>query len=62
MLSDLITPAELARKWKIKPKTLDNWRSMKVGPPYVKVRGVVRYSEKAADGWLVAQNEDGGAA
>jgi predicted DNA-binding transcriptional regulator AlpA len=55
---DLMTPQELATRWKIKPKTLDNWRSARVGPPHMKIGGSVRYSEKAVAEWLLEQQRD----
>lgn len=62
MRDDLMTNEELARRWKIKRKTLDNWRSARVGPPHVKIRGSIRYSEKACADWLAAQQQDRGGA
>lgn len=58
---DLLTPQQLADEWQLKRKTLDNWRSQKVGPPYLKINGVVRYSRRAATKWLNAQEYIGGA-
>lgn len=61
-MADLITTEELAAKWRIKPKTLINWRSMRAGPPYVKIVGAVRYSQRAAAEWLAQQQNDRGGA
>lgn len=44
---EYLTTEELARRWRIHPKTLSNWRVKKVGPPWVKLngpRGKVLYS------------------
>lgn len=39
MDDQMITPGELADRWRITPKTLANWRNLKKGPPYVKFGG-----------------------
>lgn len=56
---DLMTPEQLGAEWQIEPKTLANWRSRRVGPPYVKINPrVVRYSRVAVSEWLAAQQDD----
>ena len=34
---------ELAERWGMSPRTLENWRSHGKGPSYVKLGGQVRY-------------------
>jgi len=34
---------ELAERWGMSPRTLENWRSTGKGPAYVKIGGQVRY-------------------
>ncbi len=34
---------ELARRWKVSPRTLERFRYEKKGPPYVKIGGRVVY-------------------
>lgn len=34
---------ELARRWRISPRTLERWRWQRVGPRYLKVGGRVLY-------------------
>ena len=34
---------ELASRWGMSPRTLENWRSTGKGPAYVKIGGQVRY-------------------
>lgn len=34
---------ELASRWGMSPRTLENWRSSGKGPAYVKLGGQVRY-------------------
>lgn len=60
---DLMKPDELAQEWQVSAKTLANWRSARLGPPYVKIAGAVRYSRQAVRKWLAEQQPDlGGAA
>jgi hypothetical protein len=56
---ELLTPEELADRWKINRRTLDNWRSARIGPPYVKLGGRVRYDPEQCDAWALAQGRDG---
>ncbi len=35
---------ELAKRWRISPRTLEKWRQMGVGPRYLRVRGRVLYA------------------
>jgi len=45
---DLMTPDEVAEMLRLRPKTLANLRSRRLGPPYLKLSGgVVRYSRAA---------------
>jgi hypothetical protein len=34
---------ELARRWRISPRTLERWRWRKMGPRYIKIGGRVVY-------------------
>lgn len=34
---------DLSRRWRLSPRTLERWRWLKLGPPYVKVGGRVLY-------------------
>jgi hypothetical protein len=34
---------ELASRWNISPRTLERWRWLKLGPPYLKLGGRVAY-------------------
>ena len=38
-----LTPRELASRWRMSHKTLEKWRYVKKGPPYVKVGKRIRY-------------------
>lgn len=47
MTQEFFSDKEISGKTGIAVKTLRNWRSMKIGPPYFKIESCVRY--KAAD-------------
>ena len=34
---------QLSRRWDISPRTLEKWRSMKIGPSYLRLCGKVCY-------------------
>ena len=38
-----LTQIELAERWKLSTRTLERWRSLKIGPPYVRIGGRIRY-------------------
>lgn len=40
-----INPFQLARRWGITPKTLQNWRCKHRGPPFLKIGGHVLYRQ-----------------
>ena len=44
MMSALMTPAELARRWRITTRTLERWRVSETGPVWLLLNGTVRYS------------------
>lgn len=54
---DLMKPEQLAKEWQVSPKTLANQRTRREGPPYVRVLGVIRYSRRAVNEWLAAQQD-----
>lgn len=39
----LLTPAELARRWRITTRTLERWRLARAGPVWLLLNGTVRY-------------------
>lgn len=41
--STYLVEAELAERWQIAGSTLRKWRSLGVGPVYLKLRGSIRY-------------------
>ena len=42
-----LTQNELAELWRLSPRTLEKWRTLGIGPDYIKVGGRVRYREDA---------------
>ncbi|MDQ3756495.1 MAG: helix-turn-helix domain-containing protein [Actinomycetota bacterium] len=54
---ELLTVAELAKEFKISPRTVYDWRYRRVGPPALKVGGQLRYRRRDVEAWL-----DGGEA
>lgn len=38
-----LTQAELCRRWRLSPYTLERWRSLKQGPPFLKISNRVLY-------------------
>ena len=43
MAAQHFNQVELARRWRISPRSLERWRWQKVGPRYVKIGGRVVY-------------------
>ncbi|MSS84984.1 helix-turn-helix domain-containing protein [Actinomycetaceae bacterium WB03_NA08] len=48
-----LTPQECADHMKVSLRTLQDWRSRKVGPPFHKVGKTVRYHIEEVDEWLL---------
>jgi excisionase family DNA binding protein len=55
MMTQMVTPTELATELGIPVKTLAEWRSRGLGPAYVKVGRHVRYRREAIDDWEATQ-------
>jgi predicted site-specific integrase-resolvase len=45
-LDERLTQAEVARRWKISPRSLEKWRTVGIGPAFVKIGSRVRYREE----------------
>lgn len=50
-----LTPGDLAELLQISGGTIANWRTRKVGPEFIRIGGLVRYSPAAVEAWLAAQ-------
>lgn len=42
-MQQLLDQLSLARRWKLSPRTLERWRWLELGPPFLKVGGRVLY-------------------
>ena len=62
LLAETLTTRELASKLKRAPETLERWRRLRIGPPYISLQGRVLYDRKAVEAWLQAQSVQAGAA
>jgi hypothetical protein len=53
----LLTPDELAGELHVSRRTLDRWRWLGIGPPYIKLHGSgsIRYESERVQGWLDVQ-------
>ena len=40
-----ISQTELAQRWQLSESTLERWRAEGIGPPFLKLRGQVRYRD-----------------
>jgi hypothetical protein len=38
-----LNQVQLSRRWSLSPRTLERWRWLKAGPPYLKIGGRVVY-------------------
>lgn len=54
----LLTTTEAASYLRLSPRTLDNWRSRKTGPAYVKLGDRVLYRKSDLDSWLEQQRQN----
>lgn len=61
LLNDKLTTAELAAELKRTAHTLERWRRLRVGPPFLRVQGRVLYDRKTVEAWLQDQQVQAGA-
>jgi predicted site-specific integrase-resolvase len=57
--STLMPPNRAAERLSVSPRTLQSWRSKGVGPRWVRVGGVIRYSEDALDEYIKRRTQEG---
>ena len=50
-----ITQEQLAVRWQISPRTLEQWRWLGKGPRFLKIGARVLYREEDVDVWEAAQ-------
>jgi predicted DNA-binding transcriptional regulator AlpA len=46
------TERQVFERYGFSPKTLQNWRSRRQGPPWIKTEGAVRYRFADIEAWL----------
>lgn len=52
-MGQLLQPDALAEFLQISTKTLSNWRSLRVGPAFIRLQGgVIRYRQEDVDAWI----------
>jgi hypothetical protein len=54
ILEDYVTEQELAAQLGRKPSTLERWRRLRVGPPFVRNGKTPLYNIEAAQAWLAS--------
>ena len=48
----LLTQTEVAARFQVRPRTLEQWRYLGQGPTYTKVGRCVRYAEADLEAWV----------
>jgi len=54
-MREIATTREAAAFLRLSPRTLERWRYLGCGPPYLKLGGRCVYDLAALDGWVAAQ-------
>lgn len=52
MKNDLLTSDDVCDYLGIARRTLDRWNARRIGPPQVRIGGLIRYRQKSLDEWL----------
>jgi excisionase family DNA binding protein len=55
--SDVLTPDELSKSYKISKRTLENWRRNGSGPPWIRIGRQIRYPRSGIKEWIETQNK-----
>jgi hypothetical protein len=50
-----MTQLDLARRWRVSPRTLERWRSLRQGPPYLKLGAIITYRVEDIETYEAAQ-------
>jgi hypothetical protein len=53
-----LTQLDLARRWRISPRTLERWRWLQQGPAYLRLGGVIAYRLEDVEAYEVAQRRE----
>jgi predicted DNA-binding transcriptional regulator AlpA len=54
----ILTEDEVAALTSFSTRTLQSWRQRNVGPPFIRVRRSIRYSEADVLAWMKAKTHD----
>ena len=57
-----LTQLDLARRWRISPRTLERWRWLRQGPAYLKLGAVIAYRLEDVEAFEARQRHDTAAA
>ena len=52
-----LTQLDLARRWRISPRTLERWRSLRQGPAYLRLGAVVVYRLEDVEAFEATQRQ-----
>jgi len=55
---ELLTPSQVAEKLKVDVQLLNQWRSARKGPRFVKLGRFIRYKSDELQEWIDAQGVD----
>jgi excisionase family DNA binding protein len=58
-LPHLLTPDEVASYLRIPRRTVDGWRQVRTGPPFVRLGRAIRYSAPELLKWIATLTENG---
>lgn len=56
-ISDTLTPRELASRLNRSVVTLERWRRLRIGPPYLRICGRVLYCPGDVAAWIEEQKQ-----
>ena len=52
-----LNQVQLSRRWSLSPRTLERWRWLKAGPPYLKIGGRVVYRLEDIESYEATQTQ-----
>ena len=55
LLDDFLSEKEFAKELGVSPRTLRNWRQLRVGPPFVTIGKRINYRRASGLAWLESQ-------
>lgn len=51
---EVFTPRAVGERLQVSMATLAKWRSQRIGPKFLKIGGLVRYSNTSLNDWLIS--------